>query len=153
MRPLMLCAVSSILMMSAPVVAAEIRLAGIVVNSCILSIPTPGTMGLSSDGVRLGSQEGVGGAPATLTIVAAGIPPTLNFSAPALSGPSGTSGSVTEYAFTSSGSGASQPFTSASSTAASNLIDTFTIQSRVSRAQGFGTGTYTVAVTVTCQQL
>lgn len=142
----------AMLFAAAPVAASEVRLTGSVINSCVLSLPTNGALALSTDGTRLGSQDGVGGAPATLTVVAAGSAPTLNFSSPTLTGPAGLSGATTAYAFTSTGSGASQAYTASPSTASSSLVDSFSIHSRVSSASGFPSGNYTVVVTVTCQQ-
>jgi len=139
-------------LVAAPTAASEVRLTGSVINSCVLSLPSNGSLALSSDGTRLGSQDGVGGAPATLTVVAAGTAPTLSFSSPTLTGPAGLSGATTTYAFTSTGSGASQSYTASPSTASSSLVDSFSIHSRVSSASGFPSGNYTVVVTVTCQQ-
>ncbi|QYU69390.1 hypothetical protein J4558_04390 [Leptolyngbya sp. 15MV] len=153
MRFMLTCGALAITLAAAPAAANQVSLIGQVLNSCIVSIPTNGTMALSSDGTRLGSEEGVTGAPATLTVVAAGLRPTLNFSTPALSGPVGLDGATTEYAYNSLGAGSSQPYTSGTSSASSNLIDNFTIHSRVLSPNGFPSGTYTVTVTATCQQL
>ena len=145
-------ACAAALLTATPSAATEVRLTGAVINSCVLSLPTNGALALSTDGTQLGSQEGVGGAPASLTIVAAGAAPTLNFSSPTLTGPAGLSGATTAYAFTSTGSGANQAYTTGPSTATSSLVDSFSINSRVTSASGFPSGNYTVAVTITCQQ-
>jgi hypothetical protein len=151
MRIMLVCGAAAALL-AAPATAQQVTLSGVVLNSCVLSIPTNGTMAMSSDGMRLGSQEGVGGAPATLSVVAAGASPTLSFSAPSLNGPGGISGATTEYAYRSAGSNAEQDYTSGPSSASSNFADNFTVHSRINSAAGFPSGTYTVAVTVTCQQ-
>lgn len=152
MRFALACIAIAALPAAVPAAASEVRLTGSIINSCVLSLPTNGALALSTDGTRLGSQDGVGGLPATLTIVAAGSAPTLNFSIPTLTGPAGLNGATTAYAFTSLGSGASQAYTSSTSSATSNLVDTFNIHSRVTSASGFPSGNYTVTVTVTCQQ-
>ncbi len=153
MRFMLTCGALAAMLAAAPAAANQVTLTGLVLNSCIVSIPTAGIMAMSSDGTRLGSEEGVTGVPATLTVVAAGFSPTLNFSVPTLNGPVGLDGATTQYAYSSLGPGSSQPYTTGASSASSSLIDTFTIHSRVLSGNGFPSGTYTVAVTVTCQQL
>lgn len=152
MRIMLTCGMLAALATATPAAAVEVSLTGLVINTCVLTVPTPGLLALSSDGMRLGSQEGIGGAPATLSVVAAGTAPTLSFAAPTLAGPTGSDGATTEVAFASLASGANQPYTASASTASSALIDIFTINGRVMREEGFPSGNYAVTVTVTCQQ-
>jgi hypothetical protein len=151
MRITIACGAFAALATAAPAAAVDVSLTGLVINTCVLTVPTPGLMALSSDGTRLGSEEGLGGAPATLSVVAAGAAPTLSFAVPSLSGPGGTDGAVTEIAYTAL-SGENQPYTASASSADAARIDTFTIDGRVSSEDGFTAGTYAVTVTVTCQQ-
>lgn len=132
--------------------AAEVRLVGIVVNTCTLTLTTPGTLASASDGVTLGSQETTG-LPAVLAVISTGTRPTLNFTAPTITGPSGWTGSSTVSMAYTSLSGITQAYTTAASSAqTSALLDTLTINAKAVNATGFITGTYTIASTVTCQQ-
>lgn len=135
-----------------PAYSADVNFTGIVVNSCVLSVSTPGVLTPSTDGSVLQSEAG-GGAPALLGVVAVGTAPTLNFAAPTVSTPNGFSGTATPAISYQSIGGANQPYTSAAHTTRSGvLLDTFTIHSRVVGAAGFATGTYGVRTVVTCQQ-
>lgn len=137
--------------LTTPAGAANVSLSGLVVNACILTVGTPGVLAPASSGLRLGSEE-TGGLPATLTVVATGTAPTLSFAAPTLSAPAGSSGSTTEIRYNASGSGASQAYTSSASAAAAHLLDTFTVNARVSNSSGFSSGLYTASTVVTCSQ-
>ncbi|MXO91792.1 hypothetical protein [Pontixanthobacter aquaemixtae] len=132
--------------------AQDITMAGTVISSCVLTVPTPGVLVPATDGTRIGTEEGVGGLPATLTVVALGSTPTVNFAAPTVAGPAGATGLTSEVAYTSAGSGANQAYTSSPSSASSDLLDSFTVQGRVSGSNGFPQGLYTMTVTVTCSQ-
>ncbi|QPQ55270.1 hypothetical protein IC614_01230 [Allosphingosinicella flava] len=137
---------------AAPAQAENVTFSAALVNSCVLSLSVPGTLAATSDGTTMTSETG-GGLPATMTLVAVGAAPTVNFAAPSLSGPSAsTSGATTQIRYTSL-QGANQAYTSGtSSRAAGALLDTFTVHSRVTNNAGFTTGTYTVTTVVTCQQ-
>lgn len=135
---------------AAPAEAVPVTLSGSVTNSCTLTVTTSGTMALSSDGTVLGSAQS-GGSAATLSVSAAGSTPTLTFAAPSVASGASTSGATTEIAYTSL-SGANQAYTSSQTSHTASLIDTFTVHGRVTRAAGFGSGTYTVTTLVTCAQ-
>lgn len=138
--------------MSPSAQATTVSLAGAVANSCVLAVPTPGLLVPDNAGTALRSDSGIGARAATLTVVAVGASPTLTFAAPQYSGPSGISVDSVQYSYSAAGSGASRGFAATSATAASNLIDVFTINGKIARAGGFATGTYGMSVDVTCGQ-
>ena len=136
-----------------PAQAADVNLSANLINSCILSLTSTGTMTAASSGTRISSEES-GGSAATLTLVAVGTAPTLSFSAPALTAtPSGWSASPTlEIRYTSLG-GAIQAYTPSSSSASlTALTDSFTIHGRVTNAAGFAAGAYNIRTVATCSQ-
>lgn len=145
-------AMTAALAPASPAAAANVGFTGAVVNLCILTLTTPGLLAASADGKRLGSDE-VGGAAATVTVVATGSNPTIAFTAPSLSAPNGAASGMTRtIAYTSPG-GASQAFTAGASTYAMNrLLDVITVQGHVDSASGFASGAYTLSSTATCQQ-
>lgn len=132
--------------------AATVSLSGLVVNSCILTVPTPGLLVADAAATTLRSDTGAGARAATLTVAAIGAAPTLTFAAPQSSSPSGATPDSVQYSYSAAGSGASRGFASTGSTASSNLIDTFTINGKIDRAAGFPSGTYGMTVEVTCGQ-
>lgn len=136
----------------APVNAADVTFTGIVTNSCVLNLSTAGVLAPTTDGTTLATETG-GGAAAVLVVVAVGTAPTLNFSAPTVTTPNGFSGTaIATVRYTSTG-GANQAHTSAPTTVRTGgLLDTFTVNSRVSGPAGFASGTYGVRTVVTCQQ-
>lgn len=137
---------------AAPAQAVNVTLSGLVVNLCVLTLSTPGTLASSADGTELSSDQ-TGGLPATLTVVATGSAPTINFTAPSLQAPGGASGSITKAIGYTSLSGAAQGYTSSSSSYTQpGLLDTFTVKGKLNSAVGFSTGTYTISTTATCQQ-
>lgn len=139
-------------MATAPAQAGDVTFTGVIANSCVLNLSTPGVVAPSTDGTVLASDVG-GGVAATLSVVAVGTAPTLAFGAPALTTPTGYSGNATAAIRYTSAGGANQAYTSTASTARSGtLLDTFTINSRVTGAGGFASGTYNVRTVVTCQQ-
>lgn len=135
-----------------PAQAADVRLRGSLISSCILSLSTEGRLSIASDPTVFGSEE-TGGTPATMTVVAVGVAPSVNFTAPSVDGPSGFSANAqVAIRYTSLG-GSNQAYTSsASSSSAVRLLDTFTINGRVVSSDGFQAGNYTVRTTATCQQ-
>lgn len=136
-----------------PAGAETVSLNGLVINTCILTISTPGTLGMATSGTQLSSEDGIG-VPAIMQVVATGAAPTVAFSAPALaSAPPAYTGSPTLALKYTSTRGANQAYTSgASNYTASGLLDTVTIHARALDSSGFQSGLYTVATTVTCQQ-
>ncbi len=138
--------------LAAPVHAAEIRLTGNLLSSCILSLATPGTLRLSGDATTFGSEE-TGGLAATMTVVAIGASPSVSFTAPAIDAPVDfSSGASAQIRYTSLG-GSNQAYTAgASSSSAVRLLDTFTIHGRIISTEGFRSGNYTIRSTATCQQ-
>ena len=132
--------------------SANVTFSGTVANLCILTLATPGALGMNSNGSVMSSDD-TGGAAASLTIAATGSVPTISFAAAQLTGPTASTVSATkEIQYTSVG-GASQNFTSTSSAYVMNrLIDTMTVKGRVTNAAGFATGTYTLSSTATCSQ-
>ena len=153
MRVIHYCLTAVAIAAASPVAAANVDLSATLVNSCTLTVGTSGVMTPASNGTRISSEE-VGGIAATLNVIALGAIPTISFSAPSLiASPAGWSGSPTnEIRYTSTG-GANQAYTSSSSNAPlAGLIDSFTINGRVSNANGFAAGNYTLRTVVTCGQ-
>lgn len=147
-----LIAAPLLLAIAAPADAAEIRLRGSLLSSCILSLSTEGQLRMSDDPTVFGSET-PGGQAATMTVVAIGATPTVNFTAPAIDAPSGFAlGATAAIRYTSLG-GSNQAYTSAASSSAQvRLLDTFTIHSRIVSTEGYQTGNYTVRTVATCQQ-
>ena len=132
--------------------AANVSLTGAVANVCLLTVATPGTLGMGPNGTTLSSEE-TGGLNATVTVTATGSNPTISFSAPTLAGPSASTGSATKQIGYNSPAGANQGYTDGASTYTMNrLLDSVTVRGRATNLDGFVTGTYTIASTVTCQQ-
>lgn len=130
--------------------AASVTFTGSVTNTCVINLTLPGTLGLASSGTTLSSEE-AGGSNAIMAVIATGSAPVLQFSAPALAGPT-TSGTTKMISYTSL-SGTTQAYTAdASSITLSRLLDTVTVKARATNADGFASGTYTISSTVTCQQ-
>jgi len=151
-----IAAAASLTIPAAPAEAQSvIQFTGIVVPSCILTVSTPGLLGVSTNsGTELGSEL-PGGNAAVLAVIATAGAPTIQFTAPTMSAkPAGYSGSPTiSIKYTSTG-GASQAYTTASShyTSSSPLGDTVTVNAKADDAAGFPAGTYQVQTTATCQQ-
>lgn len=148
-RACLLCAPVLALILAAPAEAVPVTLSGTIINSCTLTVNTPGVLVLSASGTTLGSSPG--GTAASLSVVAAGSAPTLTFGAPTLTSGASTTGATTEIAYTST-SGANQDYTASQTTRAASLIDSFSVHARVTRDAGFGSGSYTVTTLVTCAQ-
>lgn len=135
-----------------PAAAANVSFTGAVANLCVLTITTPGTLGMAASGTGMSSED-TGGLPALLAVAATGSSPSISFSAPDLNGPSGSTANATKEISYSSPGGANQGYTSqASSYSMNRLIDTVTIKARATNMSGFGTGTYGITSTATCQQ-
>jgi hypothetical protein len=123
---------------------------------CSLVVLTPGTLGLSADGDRIGSQE-TGGLPATITVGSVGAS-TLTVAAPAvIQYPAGhnTASDLAEVAYQGVGllASVSQGYTSVQTQSAiPNLIGVVavTFHNRVTNTQGFEPGTYQTRTVVTC---
>ena len=147
-----LIAAASLLALAAPAGAAEIRLNGTLLSSCILSLATPGQLALSADATTYGSEQ-AGGLAATMTVVAIGAAPTVEFTTPAVDAPAGFAPTAqAEIRYTSLG-GSNQAYTgAASSSSAVRLLDTFTIHGRIVSTEGFQSGNYAVRTTATCEQ-
>ena len=144
--------------LTAPIVLAALCLgtAPAEAASCTLLPLVSGTLALSTDMTRLGSQEG-GGLPATISITTLG-GATVTVSAPVLYEHPvdyNPSGDLLEVAYSGVGllSGANQAYTSqATNFAAPSLITpvVLTVQNRVTTASGFAGGTYRTRTMITC---
>lgn len=123
---------------------------------CTLLISTPGLLGLSPDGYRLGSEES-GGLPAILTVTSIGSS-TVTVDAPSLTGyPAGynPSGLSLEVAYQGSGliGGVSQGYTTSQTNfVVPNLISAvaLTVNNRAVTSTGFAAGSYQTRTVVTC---
>lgn len=128
---------------------------GTVIASCVLSVTTPGVLGLGLlSGTEVGSEQ-AGGVAAVLQVTATAGTPTISFTAPTLSvKPVEYTGTPTvSLKYTSLG-GANQSYTSSSSqyTSSNALGDTITLNARAADSSGFPAGLYRVQTTATCQQ-
>ena len=125
-------------------------------GTCVLLVLTGGTLGLSGDGTRLGSQE-AGGLPSTFTVTSIGSS-VVSVAAPTLTqSPAGYSPGSQQLEVAYSGTGVlasvSQAYTpSASAFAVPNLFSAVavTVQNRISNAVGFAAGSYATRTVVTC---
>ena len=128
---------------------------GTVVASCVLTVTTPGVLGVSaSSGTEIGSEQ-PGGVAAVMTVVATAGAPTVSFTAPTLSvAPGDYAGTRTVSMKYSSTGGASQAYTSDASeyTSTNALNDVVTLNAKATDSSGFAAGTYRVQTTATCQQ-
>jgi hypothetical protein len=134
------------------VLAANPAQAGI----CTLLVLTPGTLAMSADGNRLGSEE-LGGLPATMTVGSVGAS-TLTFGAPTVTqSPAGHNpgGDLAEVSYSSVGvlAAVNHGYTSTQTQfPIPNIIGVVavTLHNRVTNASGFGPGTYQTRTVVTC---
>jgi hypothetical protein len=122
---------------------------------CTLLVLTPGTLALSADGTRIGSEE-PGGLPATMTVASIGAS-TLTVSAPTvIQAPAGHSGGadLPEVAYRGTGllGGVNQPYTSVQTVVAvpNTAAVAVTIDNRVTNGSGFSAGTYQTRTVITC---
>ncbi|MEP6785375.1 MAG: hypothetical protein ABI898_06480 [Sphingomonadales bacterium] len=146
--------VTATALLAAPAIAdaTDLTFTANLINVCILSVGQQGTLAVTTDGKTLTSETS-GGAAATLSVVAVGLNPTINFTAPTLQSPNGWTGTPTTSIRYQSVAGANRAYTTAASSAPINaLIDTFTVNSKVDNLTGFLGGQYVVRTTVTCQQ-
>lgn len=131
---------------------ATVTFSGSVVNTCVINISTPGTLGLATSGTTLSSEE-VGGVNSLLAVIATGSTPQISFTAPALTGPAASITTATKMISYSSPGGAAQAYTASNSTYTMNrLLDTLTVKATATNTDGFASGNYAISSTVTCQQ-
>ena len=151
-----LVAVAPMSLAPAPASAQTIvQFDGLVIASCVLTVSTPGVLGVnSSSGTEIGSEQ-TGGVASVLAVVATAGRPTLSFTAPTLSvKPGAYSGTPTvSLKYTSLG-GANQAYPSSASQYTSNniLADTVTLNAKATDSSGFAAGNYRIQTTATCQQ-
>lgn len=125
-------------------------------GACVLAILGGGTLAMSTDGTRLGSQES-GGASATLTVISVGSS-TVQVAAPILTqSGSGYSTATQTLEISYGGTGllaaVSQGYTSGpTSFPVPNLVSAVgvTFQNRITNSHGFPAGTYSTKTVVTC---
>ncbi|MEO8141993.1 MAG: hypothetical protein ABI617_04985 [Sphingomicrobium sp.] len=136
-----------------PAAAANVNLQANLINSCVLSLSSNGTMTANTAGTQIGSENASGSA-ASLGLVAIGSLPTVTYAAPSLStSPAGWTASHTDSIRYTSNRGANQAYTSSqSSVTAGGLTETFTVHGKVDSANGFDAGNYTLTTVVTCSQ-
>jgi hypothetical protein len=123
---------------------------------CTLIVANGGTLGVSGDGARLGSQES-GGISAVISVMSVG-PSTLTISAPSLTQyPVGYDpiGASLEVAYRGAGVLAvvDQPYTTApTSVPVPNLFQEvlLTLDNRIRTASGFTAGIYQTRTVITC---
>jgi len=147
-----LTAILPLLAAATPAGAADITLRGNLISSCILTLSTEGRLAPATDPTIIGSEES-GGSAALMAVVAIGATPTVSFSAPTVDTPSGApSGAQAQIRYTSLG-GSNQSYTATTSSSSQvRLLDTFSINARVTSPSGFAAGNYVVHTTTTCSQ-
>lgn len=139
-----------------PVTAANVEFTQTLTNTCTLAVPTPGVLGLSTDGLTLGSEEGIGTA-ATVTVLSIGAN-TVTVEAPSRTSgaPTGynTATETVEVRYVGLGglSTVTQGYTSAQTSFAVNTLPltSITMHNRIVNSEGFADGTYTTQTVVTC---
>jgi hypothetical protein len=125
------------------------------------SLPTAGSMVLSSDGYRIGSEEGTGGLPATMTIINNVLdgPYDVTVTQPIMTYPAGfAAGTATpQIAYTAIAVGLMAPVTQSYTpsqtsfhVAAIVVSMAMTFQSRIVTTGGLKQGAYSTKTTVTC---
>lgn len=142
---------SALAIAASPADATDVTFTGNVLNSCTLTLSTPGTLALSSDYGQL-SSEAAGGAPATLVVLSTGTFPTVTFGAPALSSaPAGWTDNATKEIRYTALLATPQAYTSSqTSRTLTASTDTFTLHGRVTSSNGFAVGTYVLRTVATC---
>ena len=125
--------------------------------ACSIALTTPGTLKLSADGTRLGSQE-LGALPAALVVTSTSLfSSTLTVGAPTLSQYPGTfssSNANVEVAYTGTGLASfSQAYTTAqTSVTIPGILGTvlLTLNNRITTSTGFASGNYQSQTVLTC---
>jgi hypothetical protein len=141
-----------------PALAADVTFSGTVSGVCSLALSTPGTLALSTDGSKLGSQE-PGGLPALVTILSIGSatvtvdPPTRTAQA-STPVPYVATGEVIEVAYQGLAglSGVTQAYTTSQTSFGVNTLPLTVLQvhNRITNANGFPAGPYATRTVVTC---
>ncbi|QPH53139.1 hypothetical protein [Pontivivens ytuae] len=124
-------------------------------NTCLISVSTPGTLGVSGDGTTLGSESG--GVAATLSVTSTGSN-TISISAPALQQAPGSydpSGEVVAISYTgvSGLSSVNQAYTSSATSFGVGVVasSSLVFNAQVTNANGFPAGDYELRTVVTCE--
>lgn len=135
--------------------ATDVTFSGTLSGVCTLALASPGTLALSVDGTKFGSEE-TGGVAASLTILSVGSN-TVTFGAPTrTSAPGGynATGETIEVSYV--GLGGLSLINHAYGTTSSNFgvsslpLTTVLVNSRINNANGFAPGTYSTRTVVTC---
>ena len=144
-----------LLMFAQPAAAVDVTFSGTLAGVCTLALSLPGTLALSVDGTRLGSEE-TGGIPATLTILSIGTN-TVTVAAPTRTASPAAyvpTGEVVEIAYNGLAglAGVTHAYTASSSTFGINTLPLTIVlfNSRITNANGFAAGTFTTRSVVTC---
>ena len=133
--------------------AVDLNFTGTLAGVCTLGLSSPGTLGLSPDGSRLSSEQGLA---AVLTVVSVGTN-KITVSPPVwAASPSGylTNGETLEVSYSGLGGLASvnHSFTAASSefTISTLPLTLVNVHARAHNLAGFAAGNYLMKVLVTC---
>lgn len=125
---------------------------------CGVVLDTGGTLALSGDATVLGSDAGLGGAPATVLITSVLEDNTIDVSAPArITAPAGydPSGEAVEVAYAGVGllAGVTQGYTGTASSFTIGPLGTamtLLVHNRIVNMSGFAPGSYTTRTVITC---
>lgn len=136
--------------------ATDVTFSGTITGICTLALSLPGTLAMSIDGTKMGSDE-PGGIPATVAILSVGSN-TVSVGAPTRTGSPGAYSPTGESVWVSYvGLGGlsliNHPYDTATSTFGINTLplSVLSINTRILNAgHGFDAGTYTTRTVVTC---
>lgn len=121
------------------------------IGTCTLTVNASGTMKLTGDGTTMTSAT-PGGLSAGMLLVGVNLVPELVFSAPVVVGPPGWSATPQVAIAVETLSGTRTGYNSvAFSVRPSAVLDTLSVNARVTNDAGFKAGSYSVSSTVTCQ--
>lgn len=141
-----------------PIVPAQAQTAivfdGLVLQSCVLAVSTPGQLGLNTSSGTEMSSELTGGVAATMTVVATAGAPTIAFTANHEHQARRLFRDADIVAQVQLAGGANQAYTSSASeyTSTNTLTDTVTLHAKATDSSGFAAGNYRIQTTATCEQ-
>jgi hypothetical protein len=146
--PMTLVGVASSLLLPCVANAATVTFSGVITNSCTLTLNTPGRLAsTSASGTQFHSESG---GTALVAVVATGLSPSVTVNAPTFTAPAASASSVAEIKYSSLTSGVHDYASSGSSYNMVGLLDTLSIDARLTNPAGFTAGNYSVSTVVTC---
>ena len=151
MRVLLAAAFIATACVAAPAAPLDVTFPAVVVDTCTVTVATPGVMVMSTDGTILGSDQPLG-VPATVTVLSIGSN-NVSLSAPTLvSYPAGYTPGGETLQINSSGLFSNPLFTSLGLNFAVGLlpVTNLLVNLKVTNPSGFKQGLYTAKTVLTC---